>query len=65
MKIELILITIVALAASFSAFAQDAREDLNRPAAGQAAPRDWSAPVDDLAEQGYQQGLCTIAQYKP
>jgi len=65
MKIELILIAIVAMAASLSAYAQDAREDLNRPARGQAAPRDWSAPVDDLAEQGYQQGLCIIAQYKP
>jgi hypothetical protein len=43
MKIELILIAIVALAASLSAYAQD----------------------DELADQGYQQGLCTIAQYKP
>jgi hypothetical protein len=64
MKTELILIAIVAMAASLSAYAQDAREDLNRSAAGQVAPRDWSAPVDDLAEQGYQQGLCTVALYK-
>jgi hypothetical protein len=41
MKVELILIVLVAMLASFSAYAEDAVQD-----------------------DGYQQGLCTVAQGK-
>jgi hypothetical protein len=53
MKVELILIAIVAMAASLSAYAQGGAEDLSQGAVDQA-----------VVQSGYQQGLCTVAQPK-
>lgn len=53
MKAELILIAVVALAASLSAYAQGGSEDL-----------DQGAGDNVTAQRGYQEGLCTIAQSK-
>jgi hypothetical protein len=57
MKKELILIAIIAMVTSLSAYAQDAAEDGNAPAS-----RQMQAP--ELSQVGFQQGLCTIGQRK-
>jgi hypothetical protein len=49
MRVELILIAIVALAASLSAYAQDIEQ---------------GAGENVTAQRGYQEGLCTVAQNK-
>jgi hypothetical protein len=53
-KAELILIAIIAMAASLSAYAQDSVEDLNPPAGEMQS--------SDLSQIGFQQGTCTITQ---
>jgi hypothetical protein len=48
MKTELILILIVVMCTSLSAYAQDAAQDLN----------------ENVSAQGYQEGICTASQRK-
>ena len=63
MKAELILIAIVAMATSLSAYAQDAAQDVNQPGRWTAAPERSSA-TDELVGVGLQEGLCTVGQRK-
>lgn len=65
MKIELILIAIVAVAASLSAYAQDAAQDLNEPGRWSApAPERSVGALEEFVAEGYQEGRCTITQLK-
>ena len=64
MKAELILIAIVAMATSLSAYAQDAAQDLNEPGRWSAPAPERSAAADEYVGVGLQEGLCTVAQRK-
>jgi hypothetical protein len=61
MKTELILIAIVAMVTSLSAYSQDAQEG-NQPARWSTAAPERSAATDESV--GLQEGLCTVAQRK-
>jgi hypothetical protein len=63
MKTELILIAVVAMAASLSAFAQDAAQDLNQPGRW-STPAPERAAADEYTGVGLQEGLCTVSQRK-
>jgi len=64
MKAELILIAIVAMATSLSAYAQDAAQDLNEPGRWSAPAPERSSEADEYVGVGLQEGLCTVAQRK-
>jgi hypothetical protein len=62
MKAELILIAIVAMATSLSAYAQDAAQDVSEPARWGTPTPERSAAPDEYVDVGLQEGLCTVAQ---
>jgi len=62
MKAELILIAIVAMATSLSAYAQDAAQDVNQQGRWSTAAPERSSATDESV--GLQEGLCTVAQRK-
>ena len=62
MKAELVLIAIVAMVTSLSAYAQDAAQDVNQPGRWSTAAPERSAATDESV--GLQEGLCTVAQRK-
>jgi hypothetical protein len=64
MKAELILITIIAMATSLSAYAQDAAQDVNQPGRWSAASPERSSATDEFVDVGLQEGLCTVGQRK-
>jgi hypothetical protein len=64
MKTELILIAIVAMFTSLSAFAEDTAQGVNQPGSWSASTPERSSATDELIGVGLQEGLCTVAQRK-
>jgi len=64
MKAELILITIIAMATSLSAYAEDAAQDVNETGRRSIAAPERSTAADEFIDAGLQEGRCTVGQRK-
>jgi hypothetical protein len=64
MKTELILIAIVAMATSLSAFAEGTTQGVNQPGRWSTSAPERSSATEEFVEVGLQQGLCTVTQRK-